>query len=86
MVACMIYGVIHNEKRGIGYISDKKIRSPLKKINQYHHVLIYILMYKYKNVLLHRNPKLSETLGKLTLKDPKDYGYQKIRLCIMHIF
>lgn len=30
-------------------------------------------------IILHRNPSLSKTLGRLTKKDPESYGYLRIR-------
>jgi hypothetical protein len=73
----MIYGVSHNRKRGIVYDYDENDMKPSIEKN----LLFLIIIHQHKHISLItlENPKFSETLGELILKDPKDYGYQKIK-------
>lgn len=76
----MIYGVSRNDKRGIGYVPPKHSRvKPNSKQKATKPKSIYShFIYGYTHDYVAQKPKVKKNSRK-TNKDPKGYGYLKIK-------
>lgn len=75
-MASIIYGVSRNGRRRVVYLPKEK---PILKKEKPKAICSHFSYAHTQMIILHRDSSSLRTLGKLTRKDPKIYGYLRKR-------